>query len=457
MLVDHSCEEKLRLRYISILIDAMPLDDGIPIFMLNQQKSRRAGDLQLPHRFLLKARFVSVGRHLLFLATVLASSELARAQFIDNFNGPSVELDPDGIKGWLFRAGDGTATMDFRQGGRGYASMFVDATTDKRGIWWALIERKASEHMDLSLMQKPGHEFRIEARIRVSHAPRRVNLQVATQRSTDYDANLMEYDIADTNNWHVISMITRNFDARPGDTVFAHMAMMDWGLEKYRVDVDYIKMDLVDAATVGPDLGDPIPYHPPVANPEKFSQHVAVEQDSMIDLVDTDINENDWSVQDRSRGKINLLTVDETHDVILRWDLSRFAGKKVADHGLLELTTYSSQRKAEYVKDFGLIRVVEILGGDPAWEQKTVTTDSFCHYKQLNRVLNTQMIIDWPVAPEEGSKTYLTISRTVLQRMIDGKTLGIAIKALGALDASFYSMEDEQGKYSARLHFNLEK
>src|SRR5216110_3211718 len=140
------------------------------------------------------------------LSMLMLSVVLAQAQFIENFDGPSVQLDPEGIKGWLFRAGDGTATMDLRQGGGGdgYASIFVDATTDKRGIWWALIERKVSDHMDLNLMQKPGHEFRIEARIRVSHAPRRVNLQVATQRSTDYDANLMEYDIADTTNWHVI-------------------------------------------------------------------------------------------------------------------------------------------------------------------------------------------------------------------------------------------------------------
>jgi hypothetical protein len=380
----------------------------------------------------------------------------AQAQFMDNFNGPAVELDPDGINGWLFRPGDGTATMDFRQGGPGYSSILVDATTDKRGIWWALIERKVSGHMDLSLMQQPGHEFRIEARIRVSHAPRRVNLQVATQRSTDDDANLMEYDIADTTNWHVISMTTHGFDARPGDTVFGHMALMDWGLEKYRVDIDYIKVDIVDPTTAGPDLGDPIPYHPPATSAAKFSEHVDVAQDSMIDLVDTDVNENDWSVEDKSRGKINLLTVDETHDAILRWDLSRYSGKKVADHGLLELTTYSVQHKTEYVKDFGLIRVVEILDGDPEWEQKTVTTDSFCHYEPLNRVLNTQMIIDWPVSPGDGSKTYLTISKTVLQRMIDGKTHGIAIKALGAVDASFYSMENESGKHGARLHFSLE-
>ena len=82
----------------------------------------------------------------------------------------------------------------------------------------------------------------------------------------------------------------------------------------------------------------------------------------MIHLENTDVNQNDWYVQDATGKKINLLTVDGTHHVILRWDLSAFAGKKVADNGLLELTTYSSQRKAEYVKDFGIIRVVEILG-----------------------------------------------------------------------------------------------
>jgi hypothetical protein len=45
----------------------------------------------------------------------------------------------------------------------------------------------------------------------------------------------------------------------------------------------------------------------------------------------------------------------------------------------------------------------------------------------------------------------------VLQRLIDGKTLGIAIKPLGALNASFYSMEVEGGKNSAQLYFNVEK
>ena len=89
------------------------------------------------------------------------------------------------------------------------------------------------------------------------------------------------------------------------------------------------------------------------------------------------------------------------------------------------------------------------------WDQKTVTTDSLCKGQPLSHVLNTQMIVDWPVTEGDGGKTHLAISKTVLQRMIDGKTLGIAIKPLGAIHAGFYSMENEGGKDSAKLLFNL--
>ena len=403
----------------------------------------------IAHAFCMGCLFVSFA-----LATLTGQ---AFAQFVDNFDGPSVQLDPTGTAGWLFQAGDGTATMDLRQGGPGYASVFVDGTTDKRGIWWALMERRASDKMDLSLMQKPGHEFRIEARVRSSHAPRRINLQIQTQRTTDYDSNLMEFDIPDTTNWHTFSMTTHGFDAKAGDTIFAHLALMDWGLEKYRLDIDYIKVDMVEAASAGPDLGEAVPYHPPIADPKSFNQKIKVAADSSIDIENTDVRMNDWYVQDTAGKKINLLTVDGTHYVILRWDLHQFAGKKVVGHGLLELTTHSVQQKAERLKDFGIVRVVEILGGDPNWEQTTVTTDSLCHYEPLNRVLNTQMIIDWPITEGDGGKTYLTIGHPVLQRLIDGKTLGIAIKQLGALNASFYSMEDESSKNSAQLYFNIEK
>jgi hypothetical protein len=265
----------------------------------------------------------------------------------------------------------------------------------------------------------------------------------------------MEFDIPDTDNWHTISMTTRNFDAKPGDKLIGHLALMDWGLEKYRVDLDYVKVDVVDVASAPPDLGAAVPYHPPIPDPGGYAQQLRVVHDSMIDIENTDVNLNDWYLQDGAR-QVPLLTVDGTHDVILRWDLGSLTGRRVTGQGLLELTTHALQRKAAELKDFGILRVVEILAGDPRWDQRTVTADSLCQYQALNRVLNPQMIIDWPVTEVDGGKTYLTISRPVLQRMIDGKTLGIAIKPLGAIAASFYAMEYDSGRQAARLLFNLE-
>jgi len=376
----------------------------------------------------------------------------ASAQFRDDFD--SVALDPEAKTGWEFFTGDGTATMDLRQGGPGYASIFVDATKDRRGIWWALIDREVSDAMDLALLRRPGHEVRIEARIRVSHAPRRVNMQVLTRRTTDWYSHLMEFDIPDAESWHTISMTTRGFDAGPGDRLVGHLALMDWGLERYRVDLDYVKVDIVDVATAGPDVGAAVPYHPPLADPRSFGQAASVAQDGVIDVENTDVSLHDWGVREGAQ-RTRLLSVDATRFVILRWDLGAFAGRKAKGPGLLELTTHSVERKAEDVKDFGIVRLVEILGGDPEWDRKTVTTERLCRGQPLERVLNTQMIIDWPVTEGEGGKTYLTISRPVLQRMLDGKTLGLALKPLGAIKAAFHSMDDDHGKHAARLLFDL--
>ena len=67
------------------------------------------------------------------------------------------------------------------------------------------------------------------------------------------------------------------------------------------------------------------------------------------------------------------------------------------------------------------------------------------------------MIIDWPVTAGDGGKTYLTIPVPVLQRLIDGKTPGIALTPLGAINASFYAREEHGGEKAARLLFNLQK
>jgi hypothetical protein len=380
--------------------------------------------------------------HLWLLALLLAPGP---TEFRDDFD--VVRTDPQGVRGWRLLTGDGTATMTLKPAGRGQAALQVDATRDRRGIWWALMERNALEHVTLP----PGRELRIEARLRVSHAPRRVNLQVLTGRSTDDYAHLMEFDLPDAGQWQTISMTTRGFRAAD-DTVIAHLALMDWGLEKYRVDLDYLRVAIVDPATAGPDQGAAVPYHPPVADPKGFAEEVPAAEDGMLDLENTGTNLGDWSVAEGGR-RVRLLTVDGGHLVLLRWDLRRFAGRRVAGAGLLELTTHSVQRKATPVKDFGLIRVVEILGGDPRWDRRTVSTEGFLRGRPASQVLNPQMIIDWGVTEGNGGKTYLTVPGPVLQRLVDGKTLGIAIKALGALSAAFDSLD---GPHGPRLRFSLQ-
>jgi hypothetical protein len=389
------------------------------------------------------------------LVICFAALGSASAQFRDDFNGPFLRIDPEGVTGWGFATGEGKAVMDLKQGD-GCAVVTVDSTADRRDVWWALIVHRVSDGMDLGLLKKPDRALRVEARIRVSQAPRRVNLSLNTQRTTDFHSHLMEFDIADTESWHVISMTTRGFDAGPGDVVNAQMALMDWGLGKYRVDVDYFKADIVDVATAGPDKGDAVPYHPPVADPAKFAHVIPVAQDAMLDLDDPDSNLNDWVIRD-GKDEARILTVSGTEFVILRWDLAPFAGKRVAGHGLLELTTRSVARTADKRPDFGEVRVVEIPGGDPLWDQRTVTLTSFLRGAPLTEALNTQMIIDYPVTDGDGGKTYLTISKCVLQRLIDGKTLGIAIRTLGALDASFYASEEKGGKFAPRLRLDLEE
>jgi hypothetical protein len=394
-------------------------------------------------------------RYIVLLISVSVFCSPAAAQFIDDFNDTLIAKDTTAMTGWAFFTGDGQAAMDFQQAG-GYASILVDATKDTRNVWWALIKRRVSEDLDLNLLKNSNFELRIEAKIRVSCAPRRVNLSLNTNRTTDFHTNLMEFDIPDTTNWHTISMTTHNFDAGPGDTVFGQLALMDWGLEKYRVDLDYFKVDIVNIIQAGPDKGTQVPYHPPVPDPQIFENKIKVAHDCIIDSQFPEMNFNNWSALDDDT-KVNLLSVGGTQFVIMRWDLSKFAGRKIAGSGLLELTTHSVQKSSDQIKDFGLIRVVEILAGQPEWDQQAVTFDSFRWGQSIDEVLCPQMIIDVEPAAGDKSKTLITISNPVLQRMIDGETLGLALRPLGAINASFYSSENSDTEVCPRLLFNLKE
>ena len=377
----------------------------------------------------------------------MCSAVSATSQYIDNFDGTGIP------EGWSFRTGDGTATMDFKQH-NGIASVYVDATSDKLGIWWALIHHKVTG-IDMNKLMKPGYKLRVEARVRSSHAFKRVNLSLNHQRTTDYHSNLMEYDIPDTTNWHTISMTAVSFETRPTDTVAVQLALMDWGFKKYRLDIDYLKVDVVRVESAGQDLGTPILYHPPLSNPSGFPLHFNAIQNAIIDTQFPDSAFNNWYTQDVSGKFIKTLAVSGTQITIMRWDLSSLKGMKVKGSGLLELSRYSVQRSPDFQKDFGMVHVSEIMGGDQFWDERTVTFDKFTQGLPLDQVINSQMIIDDSVTWNKNGKVLFTISQPVLQRMIDGKTLGIAIRPLGAVNVSFYA-KDADEKKAPRLYINVE-
>jgi len=391
---------------------------------------------------------------LVLFGTLAVLAPLA-AQFRDDFDGPGLRADPAGANGWAFVAGEGRAIIDLRPG-PGFATITVDATKDRRNVWWAFIKRRVSASLDLARLAEPGFELRVEARIRTDHAPRRVNLHVNTQKTKDFHSHLKEYDLAEAGTWYTISLTTRGFEAGPGDTVNAQMALMDWGLGRYRVDVDYFRVDVVDAAKAGPDLGPPIPYHPPVTDPASFANALPVAADMTVDFAEPDVNLDDWTATDAG-GDARVVSAGGTRAALLRWDFSGFAGRKAAGPGLLELTTRTLARAATGRPDFGLLRVVETTGGEPGWDDRTATWTTVSLGAPRDRVLNPQMIIDWPVTAGDGGKTYLTIPAPVLQRLIDGRAFGLALTPLGPLEASFYAREARGGTAAARLLFNLEE
>jgi hypothetical protein len=389
----------------------------------------------------------------MFLILIFTSG-ICQAQFLDSFDSKKIE-------GWFFFTGDGYTSMDFIPMD-GFARILVDATKDKDNVYWTLIKRDVTSSLDLNKLKDPAYQLRVEARVRVHNAPRRVNMMVNTQRTIDYHIDLMEFDIPDTTNWHTISMTTKKFDAVPGDTVYVQLCVTDYGLGKYYVDLDYYKADIVNVNTAGPDKGELVPYHPPIPDISTFSNHLNVTHDCVINSDFPDVNFNNWHVKEKN-GDAMILTVNADQWAILRWDFGKYKNQKANGPGLLELTTQSVPKGGKYIEafgedfgiEFGKIRVIEIIGGDPEWEQSKVTYNNFMLGNIYDNVFNTQMIYDIDLSDQPGSKNYVTISKPVLQRLLDGKTKGLLIRPLGSLDASFYALENNTGNNGPKLHFNV--
>lgn len=383
----------------------------------------------------------------------IAATSPCRAQFLDSFEEKK-------IAGWFFYTGDGSATMEFVPQD-GFARIQVDGSQDKYNVWWAIIKRDVSSVLNVQKLQDPAYELRVEARVRGSHAPRRVNFMINTQRTTNFHEHLREYDLPDTTGWHTISMTTRNFDVKPGDNIFVQLGVTDWGPGQYHVDVDYYRADVVRVDEAGPDVGEPLVYHPPAPAPATYGHHLAVTHDALINADFPDVNFNDWHVADAD-GTARILTVDASQSAILRWDFSAWRGRQVDGAGLLDLTTYSVPQGGKYIEhfgedlgiEFGKIRVIEILAGDPNWDQHSVTYHSLLHGQDPTDVFNSQMIFDAELAEQRGGKNAIVLPRPVMQRLLEGKTKGLVIRPLGALVASVYASEDQGADRSPTLHFS---
>jgi hypothetical protein len=387
----------------------------------------------------------------LSIALFILLSGICHAQFLDSFSDTR-------INGWFVLTGDGSATAQFVQRD-GYASLLVDATKDKDNVYWTLIKRDITSSLDLRQLKDPSYELRVEAKVRVHNAPRRLNFMINTQRTTNFHEHLMEYDIDDTTDWHVISLTTKNLDAKPGDTLYVQLCATDYGLGKYTVDVDYYRADIVNVKLCGPDKGEFVPYHPAVPEVSTFTNHLGVTHDCLIHSDFPEVNFNDWHAKNA-----HVLTVHANQWAVLRWDFSKYRNMKVDKAGLLEVTTESVRKGGNYIQafgedfgiEFGKIRVIEILDGDSAWDQHSVTYNSLMQGKGLTTVFNSQMMFDADVIEEPGGKTFITVSRPVLQRLLSGKTKGLLIRPLGAIDASIYASEDLSGN-GPKLHFNIAK
>jgi hypothetical protein len=386
------------------------------------------------------------------LAALSAASAAARPrQFIDTFDHGPIASDPAARKGWASFTGDGEATMTFAQEA-GAGVIRVDATHDRRGIWWALIKHSISADIDGKALARPDRELRIEARVRSRTAPRRVNLSVNHTRTTDYDSNLAEFDLPDT-DWHVIGFTTHGFDAQPRDEVFAQLALMDWGLDRYEVDVDYFKVTLVDRRAAPPDQGEPMLYRPPIPSLSSFRTSVPVAQDAIVDAAYPWVNFRAWRDMS-STDPSPTLSISGTQMIVLRFDLSAFKGRTPDGWGLLELTTENIGWAPTDLEEFGYLRVAEILGGDPTWRRDSVTLESLLADRPRSEVLG-QMMMDVPPNFQRGGKTLIRVTPPVLARLLSGRTKGLAIYAQGAVNGSFYSQAATDPAKRPVLHVNF--
>lgn len=375
------------------------------------------------------------------ILTCLIGVQPVLGQFVDTFND-------DELHGWKTLTGDGKAVMDV-EARDGRAVVTVDATKDRHNIWWAVLQQDVSEALTLDRVQEPETELRVTARLRGSHAPRRVNLSLNTQRTTNFHRHLMEFDVPGTSEWHTISMTTDGFDARPGDTVNAQLALIDWGPETYRAEVDSFAVEQVSASEAGATSGRAVPYPLPVRAPERLSHHVPSAEAALINRSAPNVRLGEWAATEEA-GRVSTWTVTTDQYLLLRWDRDDFPSGSVEGPGVLELTRHSVHQADTTPEEFGQVRLVEIGAGPSSWADTSLTYAEFTQGRPLTELLNPQPIVDLDVSGPRGEAVHIPVSEPVLRRLVRGTTKGLALRPLGPVSASFFAGES----FVPTLHFS---
>jgi hypothetical protein len=366
----------------------------------------------------------------------------AQTEFTDHFDQPSANFYSNNV-------GDGNIHSRFIQIKPGIGTLKIDATEDTHNVWWSAVERVVSENLDLGLLQQPDYALYGEARVRISHAPRRVNMRFQTQRTTDFHINLMEFDLPTANEWHTISFTVTGMDVLPSDNLILSTAFIDGGEETYEVDYDYLKVKIVKDAQRLKNTDHHCPFKPSISDLANAKNALVVNSDSMINANLPNKNYNEF----QSREGEPVVSLDENNLVLLGWDFSGLDKQYVPQKAILALTTHSAKQiKDDNLEELGRIRVVEVIGKDNPWDEKTVTYKSFMEDKPPSDVINPQMIVDHRVSAQLGSTTYLTICKPVLERLISGQAKGIAIEPLGEANVDFFSSESPNPEYSPMLY-----
>lgn len=230
------------------------------------------------------------------------------------------------------------------------------------------------------------------------------------------------------------------------------ISLMDWGISSiYTLEVDYIKVDLVNKNQAHPAFGLPLIYRPPIEASDAFDKVYVATKNVSLDSLWPDLNMNSLLNAEDSTKLLHLNTSGFT---LLAWDFSSLSAHEIATvgSGQLEIYTHQISLLADSPKDFGELRICEIYGDMQDWDADSFCYNQFVGDNKLENKINTQTIIDTKMQAKKGAKTVVTISKPVMDRLLSGKTKGLAIMPLGYISASFYTNDFPDKAPVLRLH-----